>query len=175
MTSRAAAAEPAAPVLTPSVRAIVDATGATGETRRLLEIRVPDLVAYQNEAYAKQYADFVAMVWKKERTVGADTALSAAVARYLYKLMAYKDEYEVARLALDPEARRGVGREFRGWGGDELSAPSAGVAGDGDEEEDRVGAVVPGGVPVAVRGAGASGDGVRSVRAGQHPASLSGS
>lgn len=101
-TSRIGAAEPSAPVLAPAIRAMVDATGATGETRRLLEIRVPDLVAYQNEAYARHYADFVAAVWDRERAIGTDTALSAAVARYLYKLMAYKDEYEVARLALDP-------------------------------------------------------------------------
>lgn len=112
VTSRAAAAEPAAPVLTPGIRAMVDATGATGETRQLLEIRVPDLVAYQNEAYAKQYADFVAMVWKQERTIGSGTALSAAVARYLYKLMSYKDEYEVARLALDPKLDEALVESF---------------------------------------------------------------
>src|SRR5205807_560218 len=39
--------------------AILDATGATGELRRLLEVRVPDLVAYQNADYARCYADDV--------------------------------------------------------------------------------------------------------------------
>jgi indolepyruvate ferredoxin oxidoreductase len=71
------------------------------ELRRLLEIRVPELIAYQNAAYARQYVAFV------ERVCGAEQAavpgrshLSEAVARYLFKLMAYKDEYEVARLHL---------------------------------------------------------------------------
>ncbi len=112
VTARAAAAEPNRPRNAPAIQAIIDQPGATGETKRLLEIRVPDLVAYQNEAYAKQYADFVAMVWKKERTLGPDTALSAAVARYLYKLMAYKDEYEVARLALDPKLDEALVESF---------------------------------------------------------------
>ena len=102
VTTRGGAVEPTPPAATPAIQALIDATGTTGETRRLLAIRIPDLVSYQNEAYAKRYADVVAMVWKRERAIEPDTALSAAVARYLYKLMAYKDEYEVARLALEP-------------------------------------------------------------------------
>jgi indolepyruvate ferredoxin oxidoreductase len=88
--------------------------------RRLLEIRVPDLIAYQDEAYAERYAGFVALVAQAERrATPGRTALAEAVARYLYKLMAYKDEYEVARLHLDaaPEeiaARAGLaGQEVR--------------------------------------------------------------
>src|SRR5206468_2881866 len=69
--------------------------------RRLLEIRVPELIAYQDAAYARQYTDFVARVAREEadKTPGR-TGLSEAVARNLFKLMAYKDEYEVARLHL---------------------------------------------------------------------------
>ncbi len=112
VSARATAVAPSAEKNPPAVQAIVDQTGATGETKRLLEIRVPDLVAYQDEAYAEQYADLVAMAWKKERTLGSDTALSAAVARYLYKVMAYKDEYEVARLALNPTLDEALAESF---------------------------------------------------------------
>ena len=47
-------------MLSAEARALVDAAGATGELRRLLEVRVPELIAYQNAAYARQYVDFVA-------------------------------------------------------------------------------------------------------------------
>src|SRR5215470_15512889 len=82
-------------------QALVNGAGAQGELRRLLEIRIPELIAYQNIAYARQYADFVARVGREEaqKTPGR-TGLSEAVARHLFKLMAYKDEYEVARLHL---------------------------------------------------------------------------
>jgi indolepyruvate ferredoxin oxidoreductase len=59
--------------------------------------RVAELTAYQSAAYAKQYSDFVEEVGRRA------PALQDAVARYLYKLMAYKDEYEVARLLTKPE------------------------------------------------------------------------
>jgi indolepyruvate ferredoxin oxidoreductase len=89
------------PALTPAAQAIVDTVGAAGELRRLIEIRVPELIAYQSAAYARHYADFVRMVRVAEQAaVGGQTRLSEAVARYLFKLMAYKDEYEVARLHL---------------------------------------------------------------------------
>jgi indolepyruvate ferredoxin oxidoreductase len=73
-----------------------------GELERLLAIRIPDLVAYQNEAYAATYREFVDRVARRESELGLGSGLAEAVARYLYKLMAYKDEYEVARLSLDP-------------------------------------------------------------------------
>jgi indolepyruvate ferredoxin oxidoreductase len=101
-----------APELPAAARRIVDATGATGELRRLLTVRVPDLIAYQDVACARAYADFVRWVARIEaaRTPGR-TGLAEAVARGLYKLMAYKDEYEVARLHLDPAQRAALIRE----------------------------------------------------------------
>jgi indolepyruvate ferredoxin oxidoreductase len=60
--------------------------------------RVELLTAYQDAAYAQQYKDFVEQVRAAELKLGKGTRLAEAVARYCYKLMAYKDEYEVARL-----------------------------------------------------------------------------
>jgi len=67
----------------------------------LIARRVEFLTGYQNAAYAETYRAFVARVQQAESALGK-TALSEAVARYLFKLMAYKDEYEVARLHSDP-------------------------------------------------------------------------
>src|SRR6266496_3554720 len=87
--------------LSAEARALVDASGATGELKRLLEIRVPELIAYQDAGYARQYVDFVTRIAGEEsRKTPGRTGLSEAVARHLFKLMAYKDEYEVARLHL---------------------------------------------------------------------------
>lgn len=91
-----------APQLSAAARAIVDAIGATGETKRLAEIRVPELIAFQDEDYAQRYAAVIRRVVAAEQRIGTDGKLAAAAARYLYKLMAYKDEYEVARLHTDP-------------------------------------------------------------------------
>ncbi|MEK6667096.1 MAG: indolepyruvate ferredoxin oxidoreductase family protein, partial [candidate division NC10 bacterium] len=101
--------------LTAEARSLADSTGATGELRRLLETRVPELIAYQNAAYAREYVEFVKRVLDAERrAVSDETRLGAAVARYLYKLMAYKDEYEVARLHLKPEVATSLAAEFPG-------------------------------------------------------------
>ncbi|HCE07197.1 MAG TPA: indolepyruvate ferredoxin oxidoreductase family protein, partial [Oxalobacteraceae bacterium] len=62
--------------------------------------RAEALTAYQDAAYAQQYRDFVAQVRAAESRLGdgvKSSRLTEAVARYLFKLMAYKDEYEVAR------------------------------------------------------------------------------
>ncbi|WP_265943474.1 indolepyruvate ferredoxin oxidoreductase family protein [Dechloromonas sp. A34] len=92
----------AAPKLSAVAQAIVDAIGAQGEVRRLVEIRVPELIAFQDEAYARRYAQVVRRVLTAEQRVTPESKLAEAAARYLYKLMAYKDEYEVARLHTDP-------------------------------------------------------------------------
>jgi indolepyruvate ferredoxin oxidoreductase len=89
------------PALTAEARTLVESVGAEGELRRLLEVRVPELIAYQNAAYARQYVEFVGKVAAAERkVVPGETALAEGAARHLFKLMAYKDEYEVARLHL---------------------------------------------------------------------------
>ena len=99
--------------LTPEARSLVESVGATGELRRLLEIRVPELIAYQNAGYAREYVEFAKRVFDAERrAVSGETRLSEAVARHLYKLMAYKDEYEVARLHLTPEVATSLAAEF---------------------------------------------------------------
>jgi indolepyruvate ferredoxin oxidoreductase len=73
------------------------------------------LIAYQNAAYADEYAAFVAKVRAAEQaTVPGSQALAGAVARYLFKLMAYKDEYEVARLYTDGAFERAVKAKFTG-------------------------------------------------------------
>ncbi|MCP4361466.1 MAG: 2-oxoacid ferredoxin oxidoreductase, partial [Chloroflexi bacterium] len=75
--------------LSPDALAMIERSGAQGEVRRLLEIRVPELIGYQDEAYAQQYVDFVKHVIAAEQQITAgQTQLSKAVARYLFKLMA---------------------------------------------------------------------------------------
>jgi indolepyruvate ferredoxin oxidoreductase len=93
----------AAPVLDGVALEIVEGTGAVGELRRLLEIRVPELIAFQDAGLARRYAEEVMAVAEVEAARGApgETAVAEAFARNLYKLLAYKDEYEVARLHLD--------------------------------------------------------------------------
>jgi indolepyruvate ferredoxin oxidoreductase len=92
---------------------LVDSMGATGGLRRLLEVRVPELIAYQDQEYARRYAELVGRVSAAERAaVPGETRLAEAVARYLYKLMAYKDEYEVARLHLRPEVQESIRSEL---------------------------------------------------------------
>jgi indolepyruvate ferredoxin oxidoreductase len=76
--------------------------------------RVELLTAYQDAAYAGQYTDFVEQVRAQEARLGKGTRLSEAVAKYLYKLMAYKDEYEVARLHTDPAFREKIANMFEG-------------------------------------------------------------
>jgi indolepyruvate ferredoxin oxidoreductase len=74
-------------------------------------VRVEDLIGYQGRHYAEEYADFVAEVLEHERP-NDGTQVSEAVARGLHKLMAYKDEYEVARLHLDPTERQRITAQF---------------------------------------------------------------
>ena len=74
--------------------------------------RVELLTAYQNAAYAQSYQSFVSHVRTEEAKHGLGEKLSEVVAKYLYKLMAYKDEYEVARLYTDPAFKAKLDAQF---------------------------------------------------------------
>ncbi|MAY67732.1 MAG: hypothetical protein CMM77_11455 [Rhodospirillaceae bacterium] len=83
-----------------------------------IQRRVADLTAYQNAAYAARYTALVEKVRKAETALGTGAPkeggdLTEAVARSFFKLMAYKDEYEVARLYSAPEFRRALRQTFR--------------------------------------------------------------
>jgi len=84
----------------------------------LIAKRVEFLTAYQNAAYAARYAAFVDRVRAAERALADGDAvqepLTEAVARNLFKLMAYKDEYEVARLQSDPAFLARLSSQFEG-------------------------------------------------------------
>jgi indolepyruvate ferredoxin oxidoreductase len=75
---------------------------ATGETRRLVELRAVELIGFQSVAVARAYVRTVQRIWAAERRVTDRTEFSEQVARGLYKFTAYKDEYEVARRLTDP-------------------------------------------------------------------------
>ena len=76
--------------------------------------RVEFLTGYQDASYAAEYQAFVDKVRAAESKLGHGKALSEAVARYLFKLMAYKDEYEVARLHTDPAFLAKIESMFEG-------------------------------------------------------------
>ena len=79
----------------------------------MLNKRIAFLTDYQNAAYAQIYQAFVEKVRAVEAPLGK-TVLTEAVARYLFKLMAYKDEYEVARLHTDTGFLNKVNAMFEG-------------------------------------------------------------
>ena len=93
----------------------IDAAQLPEETRRLLAVRVADLMDYQSPQWARRYLDRVlAVVAQVQQRTPGESAIGDAVARGLYKLMAYKDEYEVARLFLHPQWRATIDATFEG-------------------------------------------------------------
>ena len=82
----------------------------------LVERRVRFLTQYQNAGYAERYRRTVERVREAEANLGS-TRLAEVVANNLFKLMAYKDEYEVARLYADPQFKARLEQEFDGLGG----------------------------------------------------------
>jgi indolepyruvate ferredoxin oxidoreductase len=96
----------------PAKRGPAEAAGPTPETMPLSDLiahRAGDLTAYQNEAYAKRYRDRVDQAAK-----AGSEPLTRAVAVNLYRLMAYKDEYEVARLYADGRFAATRSETFKG-------------------------------------------------------------
>ena len=80
----------------------------------LIEDRAARLTAYQNAAYAERYRAAVAEVRAAEEKAGLGENLTRAAATYAYKLMAYKDEYEVARLYTDGTFAKQLASQFKG-------------------------------------------------------------
>jgi indolepyruvate ferredoxin oxidoreductase len=96
----------------PEFRGPREADVPTPETMALDELiahRAAELTAYQNAAYAQRYLDTVGKV----QAAGSDD-LTRQVAVSLYRLMAYKDEYEVARLYTDPRFKASLADTFKG-------------------------------------------------------------
>ena len=80
----------------------------------LVERRTKFLTEYQNAAYAERYRALVNRVLDREKTVANSSKLTEAVGRYYHKLLAYKDEYEVARLHANGEFRKKIEGMFEG-------------------------------------------------------------
>ncbi len=80
----------------------------------MIDRRVAFLTEYQNAAYAARYASVVQRIREAEASCVGETALTDAVARALFKLMAYKDEYEVARLYTETDFLERVADRFEG-------------------------------------------------------------
>jgi len=87
----------------------------SGSLDEVIARRVDFLTGYQNGAWADRYRTLVERVRDTEaRRAPGHTALTEAVARYAFKLMAIKDEYEVARLYTSGEFERQVRQTFEG-------------------------------------------------------------
>ncbi len=120
---------PRAPEESHEVRGLQDASNSDGNVAflplddlrlsrsldELIQRRVAFLTDYQNAGYAKRYRSLVDSVREAEHLRAPNsTALSEAVARYHFKLMAYKDEYEVARLYTSGDFKRRLEQQFEG-------------------------------------------------------------
>ena len=114
---RRAAADPAAidALMKPAAEIANDSLKLSRSFAETVDRRAEFLTAYQDACYARRYRNWV----EKVRMVEAEKApgqcgLAEAVARYLFKLMAYKDEYEVARLYADTSFLERVKSSFDG-------------------------------------------------------------
>ncbi len=106
---RAACANPA------SLEAFTRAPEKAETLEEIVAARVVQLTAYQNRAYAERYLSLVNDVIKAEHAKAPGReGLALSVARYAYKAMAYKDEYEVARLYSDGAFLKALGEAFEG-------------------------------------------------------------
>jgi indolepyruvate ferredoxin oxidoreductase len=80
----------------------------------LIDRRADFLAGYQDRGYADRYRQFVETVSAAEEKLGRKRDLTNAVARYYFKLLAYKDEYEVARLFTDGDFEKRIRDTFSG-------------------------------------------------------------
>ena len=92
-----------------------DETEIAKDFPEIVAFREAALIRYQNRSYAQEYRSFVEWFHAKAHeklSASRVTALTDAVARNLYRLMAYKDEYEVARLFAAPSFRQSLEKQF---------------------------------------------------------------
>jgi indolepyruvate ferredoxin oxidoreductase len=110
---RRAAIDPALVEARATPRGAVPETHCLSETLdQVIDRRISFLTDYQNAAYATRYASLVRRIREAEAHCTGETALTDAVARALFKLMAYKDEYEVARLYTETDFLKRVADRF---------------------------------------------------------------
>lgn len=108
---RAAASEPQVVL---EAAGLVHGQSAIETLEDMITRRVEFLTGYQNAAYGQSYRSFVEDVLAKSKLVAGADQLAEPIVRGLFKLMAYKDEYEVARLYTDGTFAKKLGKEFAG-------------------------------------------------------------
>jgi indolepyruvate ferredoxin oxidoreductase len=110
-----AAATPPAPVEAGNANLLIDQRRPSASLEEVIERRTRFLTDYQDAAYAARFHALVDWTRRVEgQKIPGSTALTEAVARAHFKLMAYKDEYEVARLFTDTGFVENVSRMFEG-------------------------------------------------------------
>jgi indolepyruvate ferredoxin oxidoreductase len=97
-----------------AARNVVELKRFASSLEDIVARRVEFLTGYQSASYAKRYADLVERVRRVESDRLQSTKIAEAVARNYFKLLAYKDEYEVARLHSDPAFRERIASQFEG-------------------------------------------------------------
>jgi indolepyruvate ferredoxin oxidoreductase len=98
-------------------RRLVEATSLPTDVQSTVVTLTADLIDFQSEKLAREFLDLVVQADLAERSSGhADEGLALAVAAGYHHFLAYKDEYEVARLLTDPEFTDRIAREFPGSG-----------------------------------------------------------
>lgn len=85
-----------------------------GRVEDIVDDRRKRLAVYQSPILANRYAAAVARAQDKDAEICADGELAEAVARYYYKLLAHKDEYEVARIYSSPAFQKEIESQFEG-------------------------------------------------------------
>src|ERR1700720_3292666 len=112
---RLAAAEPERVLAAAIPRQKPESQRLSTSLDEMIARRASFLTDYQDGAYAKRYTDFLDKVRTAEITrLPGQSALTEAVARYYFKLLAIKDEYEVARLYTDGDFAKRVAAQFEG-------------------------------------------------------------
>jgi len=93
--------------------AIAELNGIDEKFKDRVGFLAADLIAYQNRSYALRFVKFVSDTAELESAaLGTVGPLTAAATESMFKLMAYKDEYETARLYLDPQFEHSVRETF---------------------------------------------------------------